>query len=88
MKRRLLLTGCVLAWGLTALLGAVELLLTCLWVYHGSYAADNIRAAEDARMAGWFAMMLLPLFLMALWCAACGTISYQKRGGRMPGGKR
>ncbi|MDO4314743.1 MAG: hypothetical protein Q4C45_03130 [Oscillospiraceae bacterium] len=88
MRRRLLLAGCALAWGLTALSGAAELLLTCLWVYHGRYAADNIRAAEDAGAAGWFAMMLLPLFLLALWCAAWGTISYQKCGGRTPGGKR
>ena len=88
MRRRLLLAGCALAWGLTALFGAAELFFICRWVYDGSCAAGNLRAAEDVGTAGFLVMMLLPLFLLALWCAACGTISYQKRGGRTPGEKR
>ena len=68
MKRTLLLAGCALAWGLTALLGA----------------AENMRAEEDAGTAGFLAMMLLPLFLLALWCAVCGTISRQNAAGIRP----
>lgn len=82
MRRWILLMGCVLAWGLAALFGAAELFLTCLWAYYEKYAV------EAAGTAGWFVMMLLPLVLMALWCAACGTISYQECGGRTPGEKR
>lgn len=78
MKRTLLLAGCALAWGLTALLGAAEAFFACLWMYSGSHAAENMRAA------GFLAMMLMPLFLLALWCAVCGTISRQNAAGIRP----
>ncbi len=78
MKRWFLLAGCVLAWGLTVLLGTAELFFAYEWAYYGRHVAENMRAAEDAGTAGWFVMMLLPLFLTALWCAAYGTVSYQK----------
>lgn len=76
MRRRFLQTGCILAWGLAALLGGAGLVFAAGWAGGGS------------RAAGFFTMMLLPLFLLALWGAVWGTVWYEKRGGRTPGEKR
>lgn len=88
MKRRLILVGCVLAWGVTALLGSVELLFACGWMYYGRYAAENMRAAEDAWMAGWLVVLLLPLLLIALCGAVYATFSYKRCGGWTPDEKK
>lgn len=72
MKRALLPAGCAPAWGTVILFGAAEVLFAYLWMYGGSHAA------------GFMDMMLPPLFLPALWCAVCGTISCQNAAGGRP----
>lgn len=90
MKRRILLAGCVLAWGLTALMGAAELFFLSGWVYYTRYAAENMRAAEDAGTAGFITMLLLPLFLLALWGAVWSAMCCKDQGdsGQRPVEKR
>lgn len=82
MKRRLLLAGCVLSWGLAVPLGAAELVFICAWAYYGGYAA------EAASAVLWGTMLLLPLLLIALCTAVYTTVLCKKHSGRKPGEKR
>lgn len=88
MKRRLLLTGCIAVWAAAAAFGAVEAFVVCWCVYHGRYAAENLRAEEAASAALWCAMLLLPLLLILLCVAVYATVLYKEHSGRTPGEKR
>lgn len=90
MKRRTQLAGCTLAWLVTAVLSAAEVLLVYTCLYDGRYAAESMYAAEDSSTAGWLAVFLLPLFLIVLFGAVYLTIccTDKRDSGQRPGEER
>ncbi|WP_298033883.1 hypothetical protein [uncultured Dysosmobacter sp.] len=87
MKRWMRLSGCALAWLVTAVLGAAEAVLTSVCLDQGRYAAENMRAEETASVALTCAVFLLPVLLMALCGAVWLTMCCRNRGdsGQRPG---
>ncbi len=97
MRRYVRAALCLLAWGITLLIGGCEAALVWLWRQGTQYvaqfgAAENPYAAEEAADAGLFAVLLLPLFALALCGAIYGTgrwkDDWKKRAGRAPGEER
>ena len=69
---------CAALWLLTVAAGLAEGSLLALWINRTRYlqqfgAAENPYVAEDAAMAGIFALCFIPLFLLFLICAICMT---------------
>lgn len=85
MKRAFGVIGCAFCWLIAALLTLLEGIFIYLWIDRTRYimewgVEENPYAAEDAWVAGVFALLTVFPLLLMLVAAISSTIKLRKRG--------